>query len=161
MDEINGLPAHPLLVHATVVLLPLAALALVLHVSWPAARRRLGVVTPILALIGLILVPVTTSAGEALAAGLGPVGESAPVRRHEELAEQVLPWAIVLAVLALLAWAWWRFDLRERLVGASLRVPADWVLRVLAVAAAVVLTVVLFRAGDAGARATWEGVVTG
>lgn len=158
MDEINGLPAHPLLVHATVVLLPLAALALVVHVLWPAARRRLGMVTPILALVALLLVPVTTSAGEALAGRLDPSGESAPIRRHEELAEQILPWAIVLALLAVIAWAWWRFDLRNRLIGPALRVPADWVLRVLAVASAVVLTVVLFRAGDAGARATWEGV---
>ncbi|WP_233625292.1 hypothetical protein [Actinoplanes sp. ATCC 53533] len=42
MGTVNGLPAHILLVHAIVVLLPLAALLLVLTAVWPAARRRLA-----------------------------------------------------------------------------------------------------------------------
>jgi hypothetical protein len=42
---IGGLPAHPLIVHATVVLVPLAAAAVALHAFWPAARARLGLVT--------------------------------------------------------------------------------------------------------------------
>lgn len=50
----NGLPMHPLLVHLAVVLVPLSSLLLVLHVSWPAARRRLGWVTPAVALAALI-----------------------------------------------------------------------------------------------------------
>jgi hypothetical protein len=37
MGTVNGLPAHILLVHAIVVLLPLAALLLVLTAVWPAA----------------------------------------------------------------------------------------------------------------------------
>ncbi len=42
MDELFGLPAHPLLVHAAVVLVPLAAIGVVLIAFWPAARARLG-----------------------------------------------------------------------------------------------------------------------
>ena len=42
MGTVNGLPAHVLLVHAIVVLLPLAALLLVLTAVWPAARSRLA-----------------------------------------------------------------------------------------------------------------------
>jgi len=59
VEEINGLPAHVLLVHAVVIVIPLAALLTVLSALWPAARRRLGIVTPIVALIALILVPVS------------------------------------------------------------------------------------------------------
>ncbi len=35
---VMGLPLHPLVVHATVVLVPLAAVAVLLHTFWPAAR---------------------------------------------------------------------------------------------------------------------------
>ena len=73
MFEIAGLPLHPLLVHAVVVLTPLTALALVLGSVWPAARRRLGIVTPLAALLLIVLVPITVAAGEALAAVVGPI----------------------------------------------------------------------------------------
>ena len=39
---IAGLPVHPLVVHAAVVLLPLAALVLILLVFVPAWRTRFG-----------------------------------------------------------------------------------------------------------------------
>jgi len=61
--QIAGLPLHPLLVHLVVVLLPLAALATLLHAIWPAARRRLGVVTPLSAGAVLVLVPAAESRG--------------------------------------------------------------------------------------------------
>jgi hypothetical protein len=42
MTTINGLPAHVLLAHAIVVLLPLSAVLLVLTALWAPARRRLA-----------------------------------------------------------------------------------------------------------------------
>ena len=48
--EVNGLPLHVLLVHFIVVGVPLAALLTVLSALWPAARRRLGIITPLVAL---------------------------------------------------------------------------------------------------------------
>ena len=39
-ETVFGLPTHAIVVHATVVLLPLAALVVLLHAFWPAARRR-------------------------------------------------------------------------------------------------------------------------
>ena len=44
--EINGLPAHALLVHLVVVLLPLTALAAVAVSVWPAAQRKLTFLVP-------------------------------------------------------------------------------------------------------------------
>jgi hypothetical protein len=61
--EFNGLPVHILLVHLVVVLVPATALCLLLTAFWPAARRRLGFVTPLLALLALIAVPFTRAAG--------------------------------------------------------------------------------------------------
>ena len=47
--QVGGLPLHPLIVHAVVVLLPLTVLAVLLGTFWPAARRRLGIVTALVA----------------------------------------------------------------------------------------------------------------
>lgn len=38
---LNGLPAHPFLVHFIVVLAPLTAVLAILCAIWPAARQRL------------------------------------------------------------------------------------------------------------------------
>ncbi|GAB1692638.1 hypothetical protein KRM28CT15_44410 [Krasilnikovia sp. M28-CT-15] len=62
MSTINGLPAHVLLVHAILVLLPLAAVLLVVTAVSPAMRRRLAGPNALLSLAVLALVPVTTDA---------------------------------------------------------------------------------------------------
>ena len=171
---LDGLPAHPLLVHAVVILLPLAAGALVLHAVWPAARRRLGLVTPGLALVVLALVPVTMRAGRDLADSIG-AASSPQVQRHQQLADQLLPWTVALFVLAVAQW-WWTGPGDRVLAGAGsaggtgsaggssggsaggVRRLASLALLLLTLVVAVGATVVLVRAGDAGARATWGGV---
>jgi hypothetical protein len=148
MTTINGLPAHALLVHAVVVLLPLAALAVVLHAVWPEARRRLGIVTPLLCLVVLVLVPLTTNAGRDLQARLG--GSNPLIDRHAELANQILPWAIALAVVGVAQWVIGRWSP----LGLVVLLPAG----VISIGVAVVATLVLVRAADAGAQAVWSGV---
>jgi hypothetical protein len=61
---IAGLPAHALLVHIVVVMVPLTALLVILTVLWPAAQRRLGIITPLVAFATLVAVPLTTQSGE-------------------------------------------------------------------------------------------------
>jgi hypothetical protein len=55
MTTVGGLPAHILLVHAVVVLVPLSALLIVLVTVWPAARARLALATAIVAVVALSL----------------------------------------------------------------------------------------------------------
>jgi hypothetical protein len=100
--EIDGLPAHVLFIHAVVVLVPLTALLVVGTAVWPAARRRLGVAVPILALVMLGAVQLTISAGEWL---IRRVPVTPLVRAHAHLADGMLPWAIALAVVAIAVWA--------------------------------------------------------
>ncbi|MDT7618179.1 MAG: hypothetical protein QOF00_5626 [Pseudonocardiales bacterium] len=100
--EIDGLPAHVMFIHAVVVLVPLTALLVVGTAVWPAARRRLGVAVPILALVMLGAVQLTISAGEWL---IRRVPVTPLVRAHAHLADGMLPWAIVLAVVAIAVWA--------------------------------------------------------
>jgi hypothetical protein len=148
-----GLPAHAIVVHATVVLLPLASLVVLLHAFWPEARRRLGIVTPLLGLVALVLVPLSTSSGEELE---HQVGETALVERHAELADGMLPWAIGLFVVS--AGLWLLDRRRSRSGGAGVPRWLPLVASLLAVVAVAGTVQQVVRVGHAGAEATWSDV---
>ena len=143
--EINGLPAHALLVHVVVVVLPLAAVAAVLVSIWPAAQRKLTFLVPLAAVAGLLAVPITTAAGHDLAASLG---NPAFIDRHRELGLQVLPWAAALAATTTAQWLY----LRGRRPG---RDNTSVALAALVIVSAVGTAVIVALTGDAGARAVW------
>ncbi|BBY22330.1 hypothetical protein MSTO_25350 [Mycobacterium stomatepiae] len=64
MTVIHGLPAHALLVHFLVVLVPLTALLEIVCALWSAGRRgHLGWLTGVLAVATVVLTPITTNAG--------------------------------------------------------------------------------------------------
>lgn len=67
----GGYRAALLLVHAVIVIVPLAALCTALSGLWPAARRRLGVLTPVLALLALVLTAFIVQAALIAVAVLG------------------------------------------------------------------------------------------
>jgi hypothetical protein len=158
LQKINGLPAHILLVHAVVVLVPLAALLAVVAAWWPAARQRLGVLTPLLALAGLAFVPLTTNAGEWLQEH---IQETPQIDRHAEMGDGLLPWAGLLFLLAAALWLLDYSAQREWHVPPVVR--AGWVrpvVGVLIVAVAVVAVYEVYRIGDSGAKAAWDGKLT-
>jgi len=166
--KVFGLPAHVLLVHAVVVLVPLACLALVLHAVWPAARSRLGIVTPALALVSLVLVPITTNAGEYLRdhQTVGP-DIAVKIDRHEQLGNQLLYYAIPLFVVAVAVWVLGRYRDGAPVPGvagdqAVAREVPGWLtigVAVAGIALAVATTIQLYRIGDSGAHAVWDGVL--
>lgn len=150
--ELAGLPMHPLLVHATVVLTPLTALVLAVAALWPAARRRIGLALPIAALIVAVAAPITVLSGESLA---DIVGRAPAVTRHETLGLMLLPWAIAMLPAAVLVW-WIGRPLPDE------RRRPTWitvVVATVAVVVAVVTLVLVVLTGDAGARAVWERTV--
>jgi len=157
VNEVNGLPTHILLVHAVVVLLPLAALLVAVTAWWPLLRRKLGVLTPLLTLGATFLVPLTTHYGEWLE---GRVPHSDLVEQHAEMGDQILPWALALSVLSVAVWLWGRrVDAQEGERSSRDR----WISIVGAVLAVVVAAgtvVAVVRAGDSGAKATWDGKVS-
>lgn len=155
----NGLPVHALLVHFTVVVIPAAALALVLSALWPAARHRLGIFTPALALVALIAVPFTVNAGNWL---YDRVEHTPAVEAHEAIGTSILPWVIGLFIVAAVQWVWYRFSENWRagsgvLSRARVRsiVVSLLVIAALVVAVGAVVTVV--QIGEAGAAAVWDG----
>ena len=155
-STVFGLPTHALIVHATVVLIPLAALAVLLHAVWPAARRRLGIVTPLLAGGALVLTPLSTDSGETLER---QVPHSALIERHAHLADGLLPWTLGLFVVAV---GLWLLDRRRGRAGTGSLTGPRWLpiaLSVLAVVAVVGTVQQVVRIGHAGAEATWHNVV--
>jgi len=97
MLTVDGIPAHPLVVHAVVVLLPLAAVGTLFVVARPLWRRQLGVWVLLLALAGVAAVPVATQTGEQLQESLGGGGPLVAI--HEERAETLLIPALIYLVL--------------------------------------------------------------
>ena len=101
-DTINGLPIHPLVVHAVVVLVPLAVLGTIVIAVVPKWRAPYGLFVVGAAAVATVLCPVATSSGEALEGHVGDPGYD-----HAELGEQlvwfVLPVLVLSAVLVWLA----------------------------------------------------------
>ena len=155
MWQFAGLPLHPLLVHGVVVLLPLAALMLIVGSVWPAARRRLGILTPIVAIVGGGFALLAKEAGEALER---QVPSSALVEAHTEMGDGPVIWAFFLIVVAVgqWGWFWWRARRADRPIGGARVITA--VIAVVAVAVAIGTTVNLVLVGDSGARAVWSAL---
>ena len=170
-DLIHGLPAHALVVHAVVVLLPLSALGLIGVALVPALRRRYALLVAVGSLVSTLLVPVATKSGHALAERVGNPGY-----HHQQLGEQLIWFAIPMTVMAVLvlvlAWRSGELGLPSRpgptgTGGATRLSPSRSragapviVVTVLAVVAAVATGVQVYRVGDAGSRAVWTGAVT-
>jgi len=153
-DTIAGLPLHPLVVHATEVVVPSAALAVALAALWPLFRRWARFLPLGLALAGLVLVPLSTESGEALAER---VTESSLIKTHAGLAEGLLPWVFGLVLVAAVL-QWWNWNERE--AATASRGPG-WVAVVLTVTAVLLAagtTVQAVRIGHSGATAVWSPV---
>ncbi|MFJ9718701.1 DUF2231 domain-containing protein [Streptomyces sp. NPDC101213] len=162
LSLVNGLPAHVLVVHFVIVLVPLSALAVVAGAAWPGAARRMGVVLPVVALVTLASVPVAAEAGEWLEEH---VDSNPLVRRHAELGDGLLPWAAGLFLLAAAIWWTNRGSAAAQAApgggparSASLR--SSLVVRVVAVVLSVGVAagavVDVYRIGDSGAKAAWQ-----
>jgi uncharacterized membrane protein len=169
-EFIGGLPIHPLVVHFVVVLLTVSALGAVLTAVWPAVRRRFGWLAFAGAAVGTLLVPVATNSGSELA---NRIPESPKITTHMELADLMLWWALGLTValgaLMVVHTRAERTTTAKVAVGsggaeqedtAPSKAPAlvMIVLALVTVGAAVGTGIHVFRVGDAGARAVWEGV---
>ncbi|MCW2945274.1 MAG: hypothetical protein JWR24_1991 [Actinoallomurus sp.] len=153
LSTIFGLPAHPLIVHAVVVLVPLSALSGLVVAVWPAARARYAPLALAVATVALISVPLATHTGDLLERHVQP---SAFVERHTSMADGLLPFmALLWLALAVLVAA---------RVAASRGVSWSKYLAagaaVVAVVGAVASGVQVARIGDSGARAAWHGVAT-
>jgi uncharacterized membrane protein len=149
-DTINGLPIHPLVVHAVVVLLPLSILGVLALVVRPAWRARYGVLVAACAAVATLLIPVATSSGESFERRVGNPG------MHAELGDQLLWFAIPLLVVAVAI-----VVVDRGIPDKAVRRPVAGLVSVVAVMAAIAAGVQVYRVGDSGAKAAWGDRMTG
>jgi hypothetical protein len=154
-----GLPAHPLIVHLPVVLIPVTALLAVTAVVWRRHRGVLSLMVAGLAMVGALSAILAAGSGEALQER---IGEGDPlIARHAELGESLRLFAVLFAGAAVL------FAVQNR--PEWLRVGADTSLGRLARSrgAAVATTALVLataalsvtwtvRTGHSGAEAVWS-----
>lgn len=154
-STVFGLPAHPLVVHAVVVLVPLAALGGVVVAVWPAARARYARLALAVATLALISVPLATHTGEQLEPHIRP---SPLVERHTEMADGLLPFMALLwlALAVLVGVQWYRGAQRAGRWPSYVAVVAACV----TIAAGAAACVQVVRIGHSGSEAAWHGVTT-
>jgi len=148
-ETIGGIPLHPLVVHAVVVLIPLAALGVIAISLVPKWRSRFGILVVGVTAFATAMVPVATSTGEQLQESRG---ETTLIERHAELGNAALYSAIPLSILAVALW--WLGRRAEQ--GAPVPRWLNLLVPALAVVVAVVAIVQMVLIGHSGAEAVWS-----
>lgn len=155
--EIAGLPLHPLVVHAVVVLAPLAAGLGVAYAAVPGWRWLLRWPLVVLTGVALVAAVVATASGEALLEARPALAGLPTIAEHEEAGERVR--AVVAAfALVVLAAAWYLggpSPLESRKGARPRRGPLEPPLAGLLALASLGVVVTVVLAGDSGARAVW------
>jgi hypothetical protein len=148
MWEIRGLPLHVLVVHATVVLTPVAALVAIAYATWPKYRNWLRWPTAAAAVIAVVLVwAAYLSGNNFFSSGRFDHFSGAILDRihtHQSYARTLRWIASAFGVVTLVA-VWLH----------SRTGPTRTLLAVLVVVGAVLTLVWTFLTGEAGARAVW------
>jgi hypothetical protein len=152
IEKLFGLPAHPLVVHAAVVLLPLAAVGTVVCAALPRARRRYAPLVLAVALAATLSVGLAQGSGEALEE---QVDDTKLVKAHTADGEHVLPWAIGVVVVASAVTAMPLLARRRPSLNRD-SVTAVVVAVSLIAGAGALWTVI--DVGHSGAKATWDDV---
>lgn len=143
-----GLPAHPLIIHIPVILVPLVGVAALALMARPAWIERHGLLVGVFAVAATAATILAVGAGEALRAdrGGGRPDEVAAIDAHASSGE-TLRIVVVLFTLALLGTLYAR---RRALAG-----PAMIGLRVLVAGLAIASVFFVIRTGHLGAKLTW------
>ena len=106
MDTVLGLPLHPLVVHGTVVVVPVAALTVLVAGLWRRTRSRLAWPAFVASVVATGLVGLAGLSGEPFASQVPP---SALVAHHAQLAKVLVVWVLAMTGASfVLAYAVWR-----------------------------------------------------
>ena len=151
LNDLFGVPAHPLLVHLPLVLVPLAAICALVAVVLARHRRRLALLAMGVTALALISNEVAVASGRALRPR---VPSSELVRRHVVSGINfrffIIALLIVLLVLAMLPHSTWSGTRTKRQRSAIIAVG---LLVVVTAGSTVVATIVV---GYSGTKAVWS-----
>ena len=147
-ETVLGLPLHPLMVHATVVLVPLTALLVVLAGVSTRFRRWAGPLPLGAAVASAVLVQLSAATGENLQEALP---ETPLIEKHADLGDMLIWWVLALLVVAAA-----QFFLTRG--GRSVARGLATGLLVAGVVVGVGTMVQTALIGHSGAKAVWDGV---
>lgn len=148
MNNIFGLPAHPLLVHVPIVLIPILALVALAMAVRPAWRGRLALPAAVAGVVTMIFTLLAAGAGEKLE---GRVGPDRLVKAHAELGDQT---KVIMIIFALLLIALAASEIRGRTAAGVARFALP--LSLLAALGGIASTAWVVRTGHAGAKSVWH-----
>jgi membrane protein DedA with SNARE-associated domain len=146
--EINGLPLHPLVVHAAVVFAPLAALSALAYVGLPKHRDKLRWVTLVVVLIGFVSIWAAYLTGQNFfGTDRFDHFSGKPLERieHHQSLARTLRWVATGFALVTVVAVW-----QHERQGA-----ARYALGGLVAVGAIATLIWTALTGDAGARAVW------
>jgi len=158
--EINGLPAHVLVVHAAVVFIPLAATAALVYALMPRWRWATRLLTVGLGTVALGAVVAAYFSGKNFEDRFAKNGDPVPagVSLHAERAT-VLLWLTIVFFVVVLAAAWalgGPSGLKSERGARGRHDPLiEWSLLGMVVVLAVAEILMTIATGDAGAQAVW------
>ena len=169
-EEILGIPAHPLLVHAAVVFVPLQIVAALAYALVPFVRRYIAWFVAGIAVIAPITVFTAKLSGDAFRARKIRIGAAsdellASIDQHSSFGLRTLYASLVLSVLMLLMLFVQTRSLRgvDSAVEAETSTPAKGsmalgiILTVAVLGAGATAGYFVFKTGDSGAKMVWTG----
>jgi hypothetical protein len=154
-ERVLGLPAHPLFIHAAVVLVPLLAVAGILYAAWPGARRHVRWTMIVLAVATPGAVFAAKESGEAFEGSdnFQSAELQSKIGEHEGFGSTLFLIVLGLALVALVM----AYLVRPAAGESVGPVAVHWALAGLTVVLALAACYYAFKAGDTGARMVWDG----
>ncbi|MGC4880411.1 DUF2231 domain-containing protein [Micromonospora sp. DT43] len=158
-EEFMGIPAHPLVLHAAVVFVPLLALLTIAYALVPLVRPHTRWVLGLLAVGAPLCALLAKFSGDAFFERMRSANRVTPeflpkLEAHQHFGDLTLYAAIGLAVVAL-ALVW--FVPPRPAEGVRPARALTVALQVLSLVAAGIAVYYVVRTGDSGAKAVWEG----
>jgi uncharacterized membrane protein len=159
----SGLPAHPLFVHLPVVLIPTTIIAAIFFAAKPQMLSRYGIALALASIAAMSSTFLAMQAGAALRAQLNLQGPAAQLISEHSQAAHILAIVYVLfTATVILTFAARRIsggmptglDMVDRLLSPR---PVFGALRVALVLLSIGAGYMVFRTGDLGAKAVWQG----
>ena len=158
----DGLPAHPLIIHVPVVLIPLSIAGAVACVYRPAWFERYGILLCGIAIVAMSSIFLAMQAGSALQGLLHLHGQAARlINEHSQAAGILAVVFVAFTAILILTFAAQRINgplgatglvFADRILGTR---RSRQLLRVLLVVLALASAYMVFRVGDLGAKAVW------
>jgi uncharacterized membrane protein len=161
----SGLPAHPLFVHVPVVLIPSTVVAAIVFMVKRDWFSRYGIALALTSIAAMSSIFLTMQAGAALRAELNLQGQAANLISQHAQAAHILSYVyVVFTATLIVTFAAQRISggmptglrIVDRLLS---RRSTFTILRIALVLLSIGASYMVFRVGDLGAKAVWEGRV--